>query len=274
MRVKNSVRGLTASIILTLSGCAHIETAPSDQQSPVDQKDMTIQVMSSGGFTAAYKILGPQFEADTGYTLETVFGASSGGAPDSIPERLKRSEHTDIVILSINGLGNITEAGYVDPASHVDLARSRIGMAVKDGAGIPEIDTVEAFTQTLLEADSIGYSASASGTYLSTKLFPLMAIWDQIEDKSQRIVSERVATVVARGDVEIGFQQISEILPIEGVTYVGPIPDELQKVTTFSTGIAVATDNAEGALALIEYLSADDKIEQIRATGLSPVAAE
>jgi len=147
-------------------------------------------------------------------------------------------------------------------------------MAVKDGAGIPEIDTVEAFTQTLLEADSIGYSASASGTYLSTKLFPQMAIWDQIEDKSQRIVSERVAKVVARGDVEIGFQQISEILPIEGVTYVGAIPDELQKVTTFSTGIAVATDNAEGALALIEYLSADDKIEQIRATGLSPVAAE
>lgn len=268
MPVRNSFLGLATATCLIFGGCAHI------QSSQPDQKDMTIQVMSSGGFTAAYKVLGPQFEAETGYTLQTAYGASSGGAPDSIPERLKRGEHTDVVILSINGLGNITAAGYVDPASHVDLARSRIGMAVKEGAEIPKIDTVETFTQTLLQADSIGYSASASGTYLSTTLFPRMGIWEDIEGKSERILSERVATVVARGDVEIGFQQISEILPIEGVTYVGPIPDELQKVTTFSTGVAVGTDNSDGAQALIDYLSAADKIEQIKMTGLSPVAAE
>lgn len=256
---------------LTIVGaCAH----QGDNQSADTSIDKTIQVMSSGGFTAAYKVLGPQFEAETGYTLETAYGASSGGASDSIPERLKRGEHTDIVILSINGLGNITDAGYIDPGSHVDLARSRIGMAVKDGANAPDISSVQTFTNAMLEAESIGYSASASGTFLSTVLFPRMGIWEQIQDKSQRIVSERVATVVARGDVEIGFQQISEILPIEGVTYIGPIPEDLQKVTTFSTGIAVGSDNPVGANALISYLSNADKIDQIEATGLSPVAAE
>lgn len=272
-RFKHAKTGLlTATLIL--AGCAHFGSEKGEQAVATVADDTVIQVMSSGGFTAAYKVLGPQFEADTGYTLETAYGASSGGASDSIPERLKRGEHTDIVILSINGLGNITEDGHVDPSSHVDLARSRIGMAVKEGAEVPEIDSIEAFAKVLMEADSIGYSASASGTYLSTVLFPRMGIWEDIEGKSQRILSERVGAVVARGDVEIGFQQISEILPIEGVTYVGPIPEELQKVTTFSTGIALGTDNPDGAAALIQYLSSEDKIEQIEATGLSPVAAE
>jgi len=126
----------------------------------------------------------------------------------------------------------------------------------------------------LLAAESIGYSASISGTYLSTELFPRLGIWEEIEPKSKRIVSERVATVVARGEVEIGFQQISEILPIEGIDLVGPIPSAVQKVSTFSAGITTRAENPEDAEALIDYLSSIEVAGTIADTGLEPVILE
>lgn len=233
-----------------------------------------VQVMTSGGFTAAYQILGPEFEQSSGTKLETAYGASSGGARDSIPERLARGEPADVIILSRSSLDRLTEAGEVRGDTRIDLVRSRIGMAVREGAPHPDISTTDAFVEALLAAESLGYSASASGTYLSTDLFPQLGIWERIEDKSVRVVSERVGAVVARGDVEIGFQQISELLPIEGIDYVGPIPNELQKVTTFSAGITTKARSPEAAAALLQFLSSPDVAEAIAATGLSPVVTE
>lgn len=262
MHIKTtSIRFLTAIFLASaLAACA-------------SKPQPTIQVMSSGGFTAAYKVLGPMFEKETGIRLVTAYGASGGGAPDSIPERLKRGEYADVVILSQRGLGNITKAGHVDPASHVDLARSGIGMAVLAGAAHPDINSKATFIAAMRKAKSIGYSASASGTYLSKKLFPKLGIWDEIKGKSKRVISERVGAVVARGEVEVGFQQISEILPIKGIDYVGPLPDEIQKITVFSTGLTTNGDQLLGQK-LIDYLSAADKIELIDATGLDAMAKD
>jgi len=246
---------------LALSAC--VTTTPT--------KPQKIVVFSSGGFFAAYDELAPQFEKETGITLETHKGSSSGGASDSIPERLKRGEYADVVILSENGFKNISKLGFVLPETRTDLVRSKIGMSVKDGANIPDISTPEQFTSVLRNAESIGYSASASGRYLSTKLWPKMGMWEEIEPKSTRVLSERVATVVARGDLEIGFQQISEILPIHGAAFAGPIPEELQKVTVFTTGITTK-GNKDLALKLISYLSDIDKAETINAVGLEPIA--
>ncbi len=268
LRVRNLLTSILA--LSTLCACTLTPTSTEWEQLHGSGDDCTIQVMSSGGFTAAYQILKPEFEATTQCKLITAYGASSGGAWDSIPERLKRGEHTDVVILSANGLANITTAGYVDPQSHVVLAGSRIGMAVRPGSDLAEIDSITTFTNTLMRAESIGYSASASGTYLSTVLFPEMGVWEKIENKSHRILSERVAAVVARGDVEIGFQQVSEILPIEGAIFVGTIPEELQKVTFFSAGIVQTSDNASAAKMLIDFLSSPENADKIRSTGLSP----
>ena len=124
----------------------------------------------------------------------------------------------------------------IRPDTRVDLASSSIGMAVLEGTPLPDISTPEAFVETLLAAESIGYSASVSGTYVSTELFPRLGVAEQLAPRSRRIVSERVAAVVARGEIEIGFQQVSEILSIEGAAYAGPIPEEYQRVTTFSAG--------------------------------------
>ncbi|MCY4076135.1 MAG: extracellular solute-binding protein [Acidobacteria bacterium] len=233
-----------------------------------------VAVVTSGGLAAAYDRLAPRFEAETGIRLVTAYGASTGGAPDSIPVRLARGERFDVLIMSQAGLDALAAQGLVLPATRRDLARSSIGMAVREGAPLPDIGTPEAFAATLLAAESIGYSASVSGTYISTELYPRLGLTEELAPKSRRIVSERVAAVVARGEVEIGFQQVSEILSIAGAAYAGPIPDEYQRVTTFSTGIATDAENPVGARALIDFLSSDAAAPTIAASGLQPAAGQ
>jgi len=126
----------------------------------------------------------------------------------------------------------------------------------------------------VLAAESIGYSSSISGTYLSTELFPRLGIWEEIQPKSKRVVGEFVANAIVRGEVELGFQQISEIVSNEGVDYVGPIPTELQRVTTFSAGVTERAVNPEDAQEFIEFLSSEAVAATIAATGLVPVVSE
>ena len=265
--------------VLALVGLALVHTACQPGSKFIQQDGSApdireVRVVTSGGFAAAYNILAPAFENDTGIKLTTEYGSSSGGAPDSIPVRLERGEDFDVIILSQSSLDNLSSSGYVRPDTRKDLVRSSIGMAVREGAMVPDISTTDRFQQVLFDAESIGYSASASGTYLSTVLFPKLGIWEALKPKSRRILSERVASVVARGEVEIGFQQISEILPIEGAQLVGPIPAEYQKVTTFSTGITTRATNAEDAQRLIDYLSSNEVAEAVAATGLEPVVTK
>ena len=214
-----------------------------------------IRVMISGGFMEAYRQVLPGFEAQTGHRVITIGGASMGNAPDSIPVRLARGEAADIVILAESGVETLIKEGRVVPGSRVDLARSIIGMAVRAGAPKPDISTVEALRRTLLEAKSVGYSASASGVYLSTEMFKALGVEEQMRVTGRRIVSERVGAVVARGEVEIGFQQVSELVPIPGLDYVGPLPAPLQRVTIFSAGLSATAQEPEAARALIAYLS-------------------
>ena len=197
-----------------------------------------------------------------------------GNAPDSIPIRLERGEPADVVILASTALEELIKQGKVVPGSRVDLVRSSIGMAVRAGAPKPDISTVEALVRTLLQANSIAYSASASGIYLSTELFPRLGIADQIMAKSKRIESERVGTVVARGDAEIGFQQISELLPLQGIDYVGPLPPEVQKVTVFSAGVVVGANEPDAARALIQFLASPAVVPAITKSGLEPVVSQ
>ncbi len=263
------IRLFTLGLFVLLTGCQ-----PEGSDAPGEETAGLVRVVTSGGFTAAYNELAPLFEQRTGIVIDTQYGASSGGAADSIPERLARGENFDLIILSRPSLDNLTEQGFTVPESRTDLVRSRVGMAVRAGAPVPDISTADRFRQVLLDAASIGYSASASGTYLSTELWPAMGIWADIKGKSRRILSERVGSVVARGEVEIGFQQISELLPIEGIEFVGPLPDEIQRVTTFSAAITANAANVEQARRLIEYLASPAVAPAIQAQGLEPVATD
>lgn len=263
VKFKRHVGALLALLTFCLvAACAHL---------PAPQRP-TLQVMTSGGFAAAYDALALRFEKSSRITLVATYGASMGGAPDSIPVRLARGDAADVVIMAKAGIDELATKGLVDPASITDLVRSEIGMAVKTGAPVPIISTRTAFMETLLSARSIGYSASASGRYLSTDLFPSLEIYPQIRSKLVRVESERVAAVVARGDVEIGFQQVSEILPVQGITFVGRIPAAFQLTTTFSAGIIARSQKKPGARRLIAYFASPQVAETIRTTGLDPIA--
>jgi molybdate transport system substrate-binding protein len=230
-----------------------------------------IQVMLSGGFSTAYRDLVPEFERATGHKVTTSAGASMGGAPDSIPVRLERGEHADVLIMAAVALDGLIKDGKAMAGSRVDLARARIGMVVRAGAPKPDIGSVEALKRTLLAAKSIAVSASASGVYLSKEMFPRLGIADQIKDKTKRVESERVASVVARGETEIGFQQISELLPVPGVDLVGPLPPEVQVVTVFAAGIAARAKEPEAAGALIKFLASPTAIPAVTKSGLEPM---
>jgi len=230
-----------------------------------------IRVMTSGAFTAAFLDLIPQFERATQNKI-VVAATSMGTGPNSIPSRLQRGEPVDVVIMADAALVNLVKDGKVLAESHVALARSSIGMAVRAGGPQPDISSVDALKRALLQAKSIAYSASVSGDYLSTELFQRLGIADQIIRKSRRIEGERVGAAVARGEAEIGFQQISELLPVPGIDHVGPLPPEVQRVTVFSAGVAVGTRISEAAYALIRFLASPEAAHAITKSGMEPIA--
>jgi len=230
-----------------------------------------IRVMSSGGLTAAYRALIPEFERLSGHTLNSSYGASMGDAPDAIPQRLARGEPADVLILAASGLDALVRQGRAVEGSRVDLAESRIAFAVRAGAPKPDMGSVEAVRGALLEANSIAYSASASGVYFSSEMVQRLGVADQVLPKARRIFSERVGSVVARGDAELGLQQISELLPIPGIELLGPLPPELQRVTVFSAGIAAGSREPEAARDLIRFLASPAAAAAITETGLDPV---
>jgi molybdate transport system substrate-binding protein len=231
-----------------------------------------IKVMTSGAFTAAYLELVPEFERQTGHRLVTE-ATSMGVGSTSIQARLERGEAIDVVIVADEALEQLIKKGLILAGTRIDLARSAIGMAVRSGSPKPDISSVDALRQTLLSARSIAYSASVSGTYISTELFQRLGIADQVLPKSRRIENERVAAVVARGEAEMGFQQISELLPVPGIDFVGPLPAEVQRVTVFSAGIGAAATDPAGAKSFIDFLASPAASVAIRRSALEPVTA-
>jgi molybdate transport system substrate-binding protein len=229
-----------------------------------------IKVVTSGGFTAAYLELVPEYEASTHNKLVTEFGPSMGTTHNAIPIRLERGEAIDVVIMAGPALDDLIKQGRVHADSRVDLVQSYIGMAVKAGAPKPDISTVDALKRTLLAAKSIAYSDSASGVYLSTELFQKLGIADQIKGKSKKIEADPVGGVVATGEFEIGFQQISELRPVKGIDIVGPLPSGAQRVTVFAAGIPGTATHPEAAKALIKWLASPAAYAAIKKSGLEP----
>jgi molybdate transport system substrate-binding protein len=232
-----------------------------------------VRVMISGGLTAAYKALVPEFERTTGNKVVTAYGPSMGTTINAIPVRLERGEPADVLIMVGYALGDLVKQGKVVAGSQVDLVKSPIGVAVKAGAPKPDISSADALKRSLLAAKSIAYSDSASGVYVSTEMFQRLGIADAMKDKAKKIPAEPVAGVVARGDAEIGFQQISEMLPVPGVDIVGQLPPDLQKITVFSAGIATGSKEPDAGRALIKFLASPAASAAIIKSGMEPIPA-
>ena len=235
-----------------------------------------VHVMISAGFYGVYSELGPAFERASGHRLVTTRGPSMGDSPEAIPTRLARGETADVVILDGGAADELGKRGLVRAESKIELARSLIGMVVRAGAAKPDIGSVEALRTTLLTTKSIAYSDSGSGTYLSTTLFPKLGVADQVAGKSRKVrgppSGEPVAAVIARGEAEIGFQQVSELIRVPGITFVGTIPAEVQPMTFFAGALTSNVLQPEAASALIRFLASPEAASVIVKAGLTPIS--
>jgi molybdate transport system substrate-binding protein len=248
---KSIVTALSASVVLLL------------MPNLVDAAE--IRVIQGGGLKEAFLELTPRFENQSGHKItNTLVGFAD------IPKRLAAGETFDVVLSA--GVEVLIKQGKIVAGSSVELARSGVGVAVKSGAPKPDIGTVDAFKRTLLAARSLVYSSGASGRYL-VELFQQMGVSEEIKGKSQQVPSEiPVGAVLARGEAEIGFQQVSELIVFPGVDFVGPIPAEVQRYTAYFAAIPTTAREVEAATVLIKFLSSPIASPTYRKVGMEPVA--
>jgi len=224
-----------------------------------------LKVLSTQATEDTYRELVPQFEKATGHKVATVFT----GTLDA-QKRLAAGESYDMIIMAGPAIDAQIKSGKVVSGSRVDLAKSGVGAAVPKGAPKPDISTTEALKKTLLAAKSIGYSTGPSGVYMIS-LFEKLGLMDQVKDKlKQTPTGVFVGTIIANREVEVGFQQVSEVGNFPGVDYVGPLPADVQQTTVFASGIVVDAKEAEPARALVKFLTTPEAGAAFRKRGMEP----
>jgi molybdate transport system substrate-binding protein len=232
-----------------------------------------LTVIISGGFSASYRQLLPEFEASTGIRVTTLSGASQGKGPETIAAQLGRGVAADVVILSREGLAELFAAGRILAGSDVDLARAALGAAVRAGTPRPDIGTVAAFRRALLSARVVAVPASTSGIYLTTELFPRLGLAGELKTRITPRGSQSAA-LVASGEADIAVQPTSELVREPGLDFLGSIPAELQLVQTFCAAIVAGSNEVEAARRLIGFLASGRAAAAIRENGMEPCALD
>ena len=226
--------------------------------------------MISGGFKSTYEALSPAFEKATSSRLVTVPGPSEGATASTIPHRLARGEPDDVLVMVGTALDQLVKNGETVPGSEVDVALSPIGMAVRAGSPVPDISTVAKLRQVLLNAKSVAYSDSASGVYIQSTLFSRLGVAQQMTGKAHKIAATPVGEVVARGEAEIGFQEVAELLPIKGITFAGRLPQEVGLLTRYSAAVARRSKQPELAHQFVQYIASPRLQPTLKKMGLEP----
>jgi molybdate transport system substrate-binding protein len=252
----NKGRQALSTVILMIAAALALPTALFGQ----------VKVIMSGGFSAAYQEVLPEFERTRGIKVTTTRGASQGEGPNTIRALLRRGVPADVVILSREGLGELMAEGRIVAGTDVDLAQTPLGLAVRTEAPKPDISTVDALKQTLLRAKSVTFSSSTTGIYLATKLFPRLGIADEMARKT---TTSGVAAV-ASGDAEIAVQPVSELLHVSGVDFVGTIPTEIQYVSIFAAAVVAGSKEPKASQQLIAFLISKDATTAIKKSGMEP----
>jgi len=227
-----------------------------------------LKLLASAALKAAYLEVLPQFESASGHKV-----IASWSSSQVIQKRIAEGEDADVVVMA-DVLGRsltdeLISRGKLTAGSAV-LAKSGVGVAVRAGAPKPDIGSADAVKATILAARTVAYSAGASGTYIATMLTK-MGIYEQVKSKAVTVrPSEPVGEVVARGDAEIGFHQVSELLPVSGIDFLGPLPSELQNITVYSGAVRIGTTNPDPAGELVKFLASPALAPALRKHGLEP----
>jgi molybdate transport system substrate-binding protein len=224
-----------------------------------------VKVISTQATQEAYTELVAQFEKATGHKVTTFFSGTL-----NVQKKLADGEPYDLILMAGPAIDEQIKLGKAVAGSRVDLAKSGTGLAVRKGAPKPDISSADALKKTLLAAKSIGYSTGPSGLYMLS-VFEKLGIAEQVKGKLRQTPSGVfVGTLIANGDAEVGFQQISELVHFAGIDYVGPLPGDLQRMTMFSTGIHSGAKQPDAAKALVKFLTAPAAAPVIRKHGLEP----
>lgn len=220
--------------------------------------------MASGAMKEAYLALQPAFERRSGYRVVTAWLPTV-----QILSRLRNGEPVDLLVLAASTIDELIAAGMIARGGRIDLAQCGIGVAVRAGAHKPDIASPEAFRQTLLAAQSIAYSTGPSGVHLQD-LIAQMGIAEALQSKMIRANAEPTGALVARGEAQLGFQQVCELLPVPGIDFLGPLPEPLQKYTTFSAGVHLNAAQPQAARALAAFIAAPAAHAVLRQKGMIP----
>jgi len=228
----------------------------------------SVVVQCTNGIKEAMLELAPAFERQHGVTLQVTYGSTK-----VLSEKIDGGTASDLAILTAEAIEELVKKGKVVAGSRTDIARSGIGVAVRKGAPKPDISTAEALKRALIAAKKVSYSSvGASGIYVSGTVIPRLGI---IEEMKTRTLMPKagsfVGPLLASGEADIGFQQISELMPVPGIDIVGPLPPELQKMTVFAAGVCAAAKEGEAAKALAAYLAAPAALPVMKRHGLEPV---
>jgi|SRR5262245_31644534 len=226
-----------------------------------------IKVWTARAIATVLAEVGPQFETATGHKL-----VISSDLPTAFLRRANAGEPFDILISGSAPVDEWIKEGKILAETRTDIARSGIGMGVREGARKPDITSVEAFKRALLEAKSIAYLKVGSGIYMAG-LLERLGIAEAIKSKVTRPESDIVTELVARGEVELGIVVITQILTTPGVELVGPLPPEIQSYVTFTAGISANSKAPQAARDLIKFLTGPTATPVIKAQGMEPVGS-
>ena len=227
-----------------------------------------LKVLTAGAYQEVVTELVPAFERQTGNHV--IIETATAGA---LAKQIQEGEKFDLVISSDSVIDTLSRAGMVAPASRTPLAQVGVAVCIKAGSPPPDISTVDAFKRAMLAAKSIAYidpaSGGSSGIYLD-QLFVKLGIADQIRPKAKLKQGGRVADLVASGEAELGIQQMSELMSTKGVTLVGPLPPQIQNVTTYTAAVSSKTSDATAARALLHWLNGPQSAPVLREKGMTP----
>jgi len=229
----------------------------------------TIKVMSAGAVQSMVEALGREFERTSGHMLNLIFNTAG-----SLRDRFKNGESADLIILSESIIGELAKLGLFLSGSVTDLGRTVTGVAIRDGAPVPDISTPEAFKQALLKAKTVAYTdprAGGSGGIMFAALLQRLGVADAVDRKA--VLGKRgaeVARLIAEGRAEIGTTFISEVLPVKGAKVVGPLPGALHNANTYTAAVLAGSPNREAAMALLRALTDPATRGRWTAAGLEP----
>ena len=224
-----------------------------------------VKVIGANAVKEPFLALVSGFEKSTGHKVTAAWSGTDG-----VAKRINGGEVVDVVIIGAANLDKLIQDGKLVAGSRVDFAKSGVGVAVREGLPKPDISSAQAVKKAVLDAKSVAYSSGPSGVYIA-EMFKKMGISEQVKDKLKLPPSNvLVGEVLAKGEADLGFQQVSDLVHMKGIVYVGPLPAEIQNITVYSAGLHTQAPAAEAAKALVKYLTAPEARPVITKTGMDP----